>query len=494
MTSKISRRKLSFSRKFTFACIVIIAGLIILEILLRLGGLFPTTLLFEKKSSSSSWQENLFSGFMGIHQSDPVLLWKMKPYLIKTFVKTNSRGLTGETVPYEKDPSKFRILLLGDSTPLGIGLADWNKSFIWKLQRYLFFSTQKEIDVINSSTAGYTSLQGLKFLEEEGLKYNPDLVLVYLGNNDASYNGYLSDSVLMEQASQYIGIKKNLNKFAVYRMLKGLLIPLKSKLNDNQTAELQVRVSPESFRSNLEKIVRLCDSNGAKLIFNTIPVPLTWPPGVEFKVFTGGRDTISGELFMPEVQRSMLSEKASLAFDSEFFRSNYNKIDDWSLNVLKSAYTDTGDVSVNISRYQSLIENEGHSSQYLNNLGVLFWQQNELDSAKYYLSKALADDAVDPIYLYNMGMTYLKMGMIDSSELYLRTARDKDYNSLRIKSEYNNIIRDISAEHNLALVDLEVVFENTGRDHLFVDHCHPNQIGHQIIAEHLMNEIVSIMK
>lgn len=496
MAETTTTHKISTSRKLLYAVIVTILGLILLEIILRLAGLFPAERLFEKKTASSSWQENLFANFMGIHQPDPELLWKMKPNLIKSFVKTNSRGLTGESVPYEKDTSKLRILVLGDSTPLGIGLKDWNDSFVWRLLRKLRGNHESrisnEIEVINASIAGYTSLQGLKYYQVEGHKYRPDLVLVYLGNNDASFNGYLCDSILMAQASQFIGIKKALNNFKLYRLLKGVLIPLKSEIEPHEDRELQIRVSPESFRQNLQKLAKLCSENGAELMLCTIPIPLTWPPGVEFKVFTTGHDTLSGQLYMPEQQREMLTRKLALAIDWEMFERNYGSIDPWSLKVLKSAYSDTGDINNMITHYHNLIAQDKNNYQYTNNLGVLFWRDQKYDSALIYLKQAQAEVGTEPALLYNLGMAFGKLADEDSSVHYLGLAKDNDYNSLRIKSEYNEIIRNMAKQPGVWLSDLVLYFEQEEmRDH-FVDHCHPDLLGHMFIATRLGDDIKSL--
>ncbi len=496
MVEKTPPKKISTPKKILYAAIVTILGLILLEIILRLAGLFPAERLFEKRTASSSWQENLFANFMGIHQADPELLWKMKPNLIKSFVKTNSRGLTGKSVPYAKDTCKLRILILGDSTPLGIGLADWNNSFVWHLLRDLKGNLSpridKDIEVVNASTAGYTTLQGLKYYEIEGYKYKPDIVLVYLGNNDASYNGYLSDSALMARASQFIGIKKTLNNFKIYRLLKNVLIPLKSEIATHEDQELQIRVSPESFRRNLQKLAELCQENGAELMLCTIPVPLTWPPGVEFKVFTTGLDTVSGQLYMPEQQREMLTKKLALAIDWKMFEKEHGSIDPWSLRVLKSAYTDTGDIITMINHYHDLIEKTGNDPQSANNLGVLFWRNMQYDSALVYLRQAQDNLSSDPVILYNLGMTFRQLDDMDSAMLYLMLAKDLDYNSLRIKSEYNEIIREVAKQDGVRLSDLALYFEREHMQDHFVDHCHPDLPGHLFIAAMLGIDIKSI--
>jgi len=488
------KHEISTGRKIVYGLTAVIAILIVLEIILRAADLFPAERLFEKRESSSSWQENLFSGFMGIHEPDPDLLWKMKPNLNKSFVHTNSHGLTGPEIDYKKPSGTYRILYLGDSTPLGIGLADWRGSFVWQIARILETQLNRKVDMVNASTAGYSSLQGLKYFLTEGLRYNPDLVLIYLGNNDASYNGYRSDSALMAEAARFRGIKKVLNNFRIYKLLKSIILPLKSGANSDSEKSLAVRVSPENYKANLEEIIQTCAENDIDLILNTIPVPLTWPPGVEFKVFTTGRDTISGTLFMPELQRDMLHQNKSLALDWQMFRENYGSFDPWSLNVLKSAYTDSGDVDANIKRYENLLNENSDDATLLNNLGMLFWKKDQTDSAILYLNRASEIEIGDPSILYNLGMAHRRAGDIDSAEYYLNRARNNDFNSLRIKSGYNDIISALAHEHNIPFIDFVDIFNRDNREKLFVDHCHPNPDGHRIMAESLARKIASIIK
>ncbi|MBD3383246.1 MAG: tetratricopeptide repeat protein, partial [candidate division Zixibacteria bacterium] len=130
----------------------------------------------------------------------------------------------------------------------------------------------------------------------------------------------------------------------------------------------------------------------------------------------------------------------------------------------------------------------------LNNLGVIFWRQFQLDSALVYLRQAVAHDPENPYLLYNLGMTFYRLDQPDSAHFYLNRARNHDFNSLRIKENYNQIIIDLARQHNLPLIDLVSMFDRVGREQLFVDHCHPNQLGHRLIAEQLAEEIIRLLQ
>lgn len=72
---------------------------------------------------------------------------------------------------------------------------------------------------------------------------------------------------------------------------------------------------------------------------------------------------------------------------------------------------------------------------------------------------------------------------------YLR-AKDTDALPRRALSSFNEEIRSAALRHNVGLVDLEAIFAESSPDgipgrNLFTDHCHPNAVGHRLIAEHL---------
>jgi hypothetical protein len=86
---------------------------------------------------------------------------------------SNSRGLRGEREhAYEKPPGAHRILLLGDSFTFGDEVSD-AETYAALLQEML-----PETEVINLGVHGYGHDQMLIYFEEEGVKYQADLVIL----------------------------------------------------------------------------------------------------------------------------------------------------------------------------------------------------------------------------------------------------------------------------------------------------------------------------
>jgi len=104
---------------------------------------------------------------------DRKLGWVSRKNYRSEKVNTNSKGVRGKReYPYRKDPQKTRILLIGDSFTFGEGLSD-EETFGARLQMLL-----PNTEVINLGIHGYGHDQMLLYLKEEGLKYNPDIVIL----------------------------------------------------------------------------------------------------------------------------------------------------------------------------------------------------------------------------------------------------------------------------------------------------------------------------
>lgn len=107
------------------------------------------------------------------------MLMKMPPKTNRQFtIKTNSRGLRSDEISLRKPRNGYRILCLGDSITYGHGV-DSQFTYEKQLERILQEKyPDKKVQVINGGCPGYTSFQGLYILENIGLKYDPDLLIV----------------------------------------------------------------------------------------------------------------------------------------------------------------------------------------------------------------------------------------------------------------------------------------------------------------------------
>ena len=96
-------------------------------------------------------------------------------------VNINSHGLRTPETTYKKPPDTFRILNLGDSVAMGWGVRE-EDTYSRRLERSLNQKATEKLryEVINAGTPGWNVENELAYLEAEGLRYEPDLILLNL--------------------------------------------------------------------------------------------------------------------------------------------------------------------------------------------------------------------------------------------------------------------------------------------------------------------------
>ena len=95
----------------------------------------------------------------------------------------NRNGLRDREITYAKPVGESRILTLGDSVTFGWGV-DQGQTFSDYMEPLLKERTGRQWEVINAGVNGYNTEQERTWLELEGLKYRPDIVvLTYVGND-----------------------------------------------------------------------------------------------------------------------------------------------------------------------------------------------------------------------------------------------------------------------------------------------------------------------
>lgn len=115
--------------------------------------------------------------------------WALKPGIrdLPVFqgkiLNSNSRGLRGRGEHgYEKPPGVVRILVLGDSFTFGEEVSD-DETYSYQLGAML-----PGVEVLNLGVHGYGHDQMLIYLQEEGVKYQPDVVILGFIADDMERN------------------------------------------------------------------------------------------------------------------------------------------------------------------------------------------------------------------------------------------------------------------------------------------------------------------
>jgi lysophospholipase L1-like esterase len=99
----------------------------------------------------------------------------------RTVVRINENGLRDREHSYERQNDIERILVLGDSFAWGYGVEDPER-FSQLLEESL------GVEVINAGVSGYSTDQELLWYQNEGIKYETDLVILVLSGNDPGDN------------------------------------------------------------------------------------------------------------------------------------------------------------------------------------------------------------------------------------------------------------------------------------------------------------------
>src|SRR5271166_382641 len=141
-------------------------------------------------------------------------------------MEMNSKGIrASREIPYNKSPGVRRIVALGDSFGIGYEV-NQDEMFITLIEQALK-QAGIQCEVVNLSVSGHGNAEELIVLREEGLKYDPDLVLVCWSPNDMEDNTRsslfkLENGGLVQINSSYLPgtrINQTLSSYRSYRWL-----------------------------------------------------------------------------------------------------------------------------------------------------------------------------------------------------------------------------------------------------------------------------------
>lgn len=171
MVSYSLRRRLVFVG-FTLAVLVLAAG-IFAEIAYRIFA--PTPEVYD---------------LSGLHEFRPDREWLYRGRpgaageVLGTRYEINADGFRGPVHSREPKPGVFRIVVLGDSIAFGFGVRE-EQTFVRVLERlFAQRAPEAQVEVVNLGTGGYSAWNEARLLEDVGVAYRPDVVLVQFSIND----------------------------------------------------------------------------------------------------------------------------------------------------------------------------------------------------------------------------------------------------------------------------------------------------------------------
>lgn len=206
-------------------------------------------------------------------ENDPELFWRLAPNTSISAdawpffgVISNRQSLREDhDIPWDKPPGQTRILFLGDSCTFGYGVAQ-NETFVELAEALLRERSGGSVECLNAGVPGYTLFQGYRYLVTAGLRYQPDLVVLNFGWNDAGMWDHLGDRehYARSQAAQPPAPLRS-------SRLCQLIWALRDPTTSDTGGELRPRLLPTEFAETLEDINSLLAEQHIPLLI------LVWP-------------------------------------------------------------------------------------------------------------------------------------------------------------------------------------------------------------------------
>lgn len=169
--------------------------------------------------------------------------------------------------PEPEIPASGKLILnFGDSSTYGWGLGDRDQAYSADLN-----GLAPGVSSINLGVPGYSSLQGLRYVQEMVPRYHDRIVGVtlYFGNNDSTENGSEDAGKLTVETQWLTLLRQNL---ALFRVMQDAL-PRKESYNRSP------RVSPEEYLANMRQMAAIVHSYGIPVVVVSPPLNRSWPPG-----------------------------------------------------------------------------------------------------------------------------------------------------------------------------------------------------------------------
>lgn len=210
-----------------------------------------------------------------------------------SYITINSKGLRDPERSYAKPDGVFRILMLGDSFVEGFQVGQ-DQTLPVQLQAVLSQQSSAPIEVINAGVSRYSTDNALLFLEGEGVRYEPDLVIYNFYPNDVVEileNDFfrLVDGQLVQQpmsVSLVDRLRLALYDYSyIYRFARGLSIRFKHATNETLIETGGGKVSPvyraelrleqqrawDLIARVLERMLSAATRGGAQLMVVSLP-------------------------------------------------------------------------------------------------------------------------------------------------------------------------------------------------------------------------------
>ena len=224
--------------------------------------------------------------------------WSLRPgeYIApQGTVVINAQGLRGPSIAAKKPEGVTRIVCLGGSSTFNYG-ARQGRTWPARLSERLSRQLGRPVEVINGGTPGYSSYQSSKRFEHQFSEWEPDLVVIYHMWNDLKnfwmtdaeeliqkwdIHGRFNEASTLLDPLPFLDRLCSVSQFATHMRFAWIRYLMKKRsVNDEGWThpELDKQIAPagvEFYRSNLERVARICEDRSIPFLIVDQPMLLT---------------------------------------------------------------------------------------------------------------------------------------------------------------------------------------------------------------------------
>jgi len=269
----MSPSKRALFKKLLLIPVGVVLALVLAEVAIQLVG-DPRDAALEEFLRSQLPHYGLARRGMLIEDPDPRIRFRLRPgfetRIGDDHYRVNELGLRGGPEPIQKPVGTRRILVLGDSYAFGFGVNEREAVGV-QLQANLR-KDHSDVTVLNMAVPGYQTGQQLALLERDGLRLQPDLVVLIYYANDNVPATFLYDPRLrtcyVDELPLPLGIKQFMARFALYAMVTKAYT---NHLNKAGVLDSRNKDHLGVTTSRLTQIAHLCRQRNVKLLVAAIP-------------------------------------------------------------------------------------------------------------------------------------------------------------------------------------------------------------------------------
>jgi tetratricopeptide (TPR) repeat protein len=376
--------------------------------------------------------------------SNPIMGFELKPNyrndnpdFIQGYPSTNSHGQRDVERSLEKPPGVRRILLLGDSVVEGIGIRDLDDTISRQLESLY---PEGRTEVLNFGVSSYCTKAEVALLEEKGLEFRPDVVVLIFVRND--YENFNSEAFQLGAIVERPAAVKHLFVGSdLFRLLSIRLNWFQFGDESDPAAWNRRAVGNNNVVDGLARLRELSEAHGFELWL------VVWPEFTEREIrdvyFMPGGE---GELVVERLARMNGIPAARL---SPYFREDLEaqpgpvnvrrhytigdtlhpspvgtRVAAEALKrILEQEVADRrpgDDDPAAVAAARAVGKNDPDYSRVHNNIGVSRQKAGELEEAVEHFQKALQIDPDLAEAHHNLGVTLVKLGRPEAALPHLQ--------------------------------------------------------------------------